>query len=125
MNYDARNHELKMNFWYFRLLISLDPRSSSIVRNVVTIADRRFFKGQGEFLTFQDGTDRLSQNVGKELTTVRCPSYQKRADPIYIAAETWNHAPSFSVVKVERQIDNKVSLCTMQELIGVALGSRI
>ena len=29
------------------------------------------FKGQ-ELLTFEDGTDRLSRNVGKDFTTLRC-----------------------------------------------------
>ena len=50
------------------------------------------FKGQEfqELLTLEDGTDRLSRNVGK--ATLRCVISQNTADLIYIAVEAWNHA---------------------------------
>ena len=50
---------------------------------------RRLFFG---FLTPGDGTDRLSRNDGKELTTTRCEITQKTAVIIYFAAEASNYA---------------------------------
>jgi hypothetical protein len=49
------------------------------------------FKGQEvHFLTLEDGTDMLSPNVLKKITTRRCVISQKCADLIKIAVETWN-----------------------------------
>jgi hypothetical protein len=44
-----------------------------------------------DFLTLEDGTDTLSRNVSKGITTWRCVTPQKSADLISIAAEAWNH----------------------------------
>jgi hypothetical protein len=41
-----------------------------------------------DFLTLEDKTDRLSRNVGKELTNTQCVIARKRADPMYFAAES-------------------------------------
>jgi len=46
------------------------------------------FKGPFGFLTFEDGTQRLSRNVG----TTLCVTVQKNAVSIYFATEAWNQA---------------------------------
>jgi len=44
------------------------------------------------FLTLEDGTGRLSWNVGKELPTTRCVIPPKSAVPKHFMVEAWNHA---------------------------------
>jgi len=45
-------------------------------------------------LTLEDGTDRLSRNVGTKLPFYPMSNPKKCADLIYMAAEAWNLAPS-------------------------------
>ena len=52
---------------------------------------RPLVKGQGSVLSLEGGTDRMSRNVGKKLTTTRVIT-QKSAVLIHIAAEAWNQA---------------------------------
>jgi hypothetical protein len=46
------------------------------------------------FLTLEDGTNRLSENVGKKLTTIRWSEAQESADLIYFVVGAWNHTPN-------------------------------
>jgi hypothetical protein len=42
-------------------------------------------------VTLEDGTERLSRNVGK-ITTQHCVISQNKTDLIYIVVEAWNYA---------------------------------
>jgi hypothetical protein len=82
------------------------------------------FKGQGEFLTFEDGTDRLSQNIGKELPLYAENIPEERRPQLHRGGNLKSRVESF-VVKLKREIEYKVSFCIMRELIGVIFGLRI
>jgi hypothetical protein len=83
-----------VRYWRTQILLRSGLFRDTMQRTMV-ISHRRFgitlrshFQGFHEY-----GTDRKSRNVGKELPLyLRCVISQKSADPIYIAAEAWNHA---------------------------------
>jgi hypothetical protein len=66
------------------------------------------FKGQGEFLTFEDGTDGLSQNIGKDLPLYAANIPEERRPQLHRGGNLKSRVESF-VLKVEREIKYKVS----------------
>jgi hypothetical protein len=52
---------------------------------------RSYLQGSVDFLTVEYGTDRMSRNVGREFTTLRCIISQTNTNRMYIAAKAWNH----------------------------------
>jgi len=59
---------------------SIFKRQKIQVENFIRFLDREEKEIVLYFLTLEDGNDRLSRNVGKTYTTIRCVITQKSAD---------------------------------------------
>ena len=83
-----------------------------------------------DFYTLEDGSDRLSQNVRKEVPLICCVISQKSADLIYFMAEAWNPCCGVSLegeVEVNSEIGFKkyVTTVSLTPLNQVLLGNII
>ena len=68
-------------------------------------------------MPFEDGTDRSSQNVAKELPLYAANIPEERRLQLPRGGNLKSRVDSF-VVKVERETEYEVSFCIMRELIG-------
>jgi hypothetical protein len=81
---------LVLPYWLSsRLLIATPPYFPEYA-----LQDAGFLSFLLGLFTREDGTDTLSRNVGKQLTTQRRVTSQKSADIINIAGEVWNQGNS-------------------------------